>query len=922
MMKLLLFSLNKRQGYQYEKSIMNLNSNIRKAMAANPVHVKKYLSLPGILPAVLVGLLMICQNISGQTTGSMLNSEISLEVSRGTVHDIITELSENHQVQFSYDPGIIPMEKLCTLSASILTLAQILDQVFLNTRIKYTAYNSVIILSKRKEFIVSGFIENKISGERLIGATIFEHSSHTGTVSNNYGFFSMTVLEGDIILNASFVGYKTANHRIELTKDTSLVIGLEPGMEIEEVSVSARMKREELTSSEISVEKIAVQSLKTIPVLLGEGDVLKMMQYLPGIQFGTETSSGLVVRGGNPEQNLILLDGAPVYNSNHAFGLFSVFNPDAIKNVSLIKGGFPARYGGRLSSVIDVRMNEGNMKEFSGNATIGTIASKFNIEGPIIKDKSSFNISARRTYVDLLLPKKFKEDEDIPMFSFYDLNAKLNYKLSRKDRLFLSFYAGHDRFTEEESYTSDDGNFFEFDNNQANWGNKTLLTRWNHLFSNKLFSNLSLVYTKYEVRIDVEDDEKEFDDYYYSAVIYNSGIQDLSVLYDVDYYPHAKHKIKFGSNYIYHTFNPGVLRKVSQDYYFLDGEKYYTASGNVDEINRNPLINASEFRAFMEDDFILGEKYFINTGLHYSGFYVHDVYYSSLEPRISATRTLTDDISVKAAYSRMKQYLHLLTHSGMGLPTDLWMPVTARVKPQYSNQYTLGMVYHINESYKLNVETYYKSLHQIYAYKEGVDYLSANNSWESNIAMGNGRSFGTEFMIRKSSGKLDGWMSYTWSKTDRKFEELNYSKSFPYKYDRTHQLNTVLKYAFNEKFSLNASWIYATGMAYTLSTSKYTSLLNLYNWNSPNRPSGFIDAIDNRNNIRMPDYHRLDLALSYHKAKQKVSTTWLLSVYNVYNRFNPYLSYWDDDMGDLGKRKVKQVALFSVIPALSVRLEF
>ncbi|KPK82659.1 MAG: hypothetical protein AMS27_14385 [Bacteroides sp. SM23_62_1] len=787
---------------------------------------------------------------------------------------------------------------------------------------KFTEFNDLIILSRLKKYTASGFIEDMETGERLIGATLFEYHSQKGTVSNNYGFFSLTTTEGEVILMVSYVGYQPESLKFILAKDTSLVIRLIPGAEIEEVSITSQNLKREINSSVISMNKITISSINNLPTLLGEGDIMKTMQFLPGIQFGSEASSGLVVRGGSPEQNLILLDGAPIYNSNHAFGLFSVFNSDAIKNLSLIKGGFPARYGGRLSSVIDVRMKEGNTKEYHGSLNVGTIASKFTLEGPIIKEKSSFIISARRTYVDLLLPRSFKEESDIPGFWFFDFNSKINHQLTKKDRLYLSFYMGKDRFTEEERFKSNDGSYRDDENSMADWGNRTSLLRWNHLFNSRLFSNLSVFFSTYGLTIDINEDEKSDNYFKYQAHIYNSGIKDISMQLDFDYYPVATHELKFGTNYIYHTFNPGELRKITTEYYDVDGVKTYPPSGNIDDISRNDPIYAHEFRAFMEDDFTFSGKFNTNIGIHYSGFLVDGQYYHSLEPRISASYPVTENMAVKGAYSRMKQYIHLLTHSGMGLPTDLWLPVTPLVKPQYSNQYTTGMVYVINDIYKLNIEGYYKSLHQIYEYSEGTDYLAANNTWENNIEMGSGRSYGIEFMLGKHVGKLGGWISYTYSKTDREFEEINNGKPFPYKYDRTHQANTVIKYTINSHLSVNACWIYATGMAYSLATQKYSSLFNLYTWNAPYNPSENIDVYKERNNARMPDYHRLDISVIYHNKGEKMGHTVNFSIYNTYGRFNPYLIYWDDDNSDYGKRKLKQVALFTIIPSLSYKLDF
>ncbi len=869
---------------------------------------------------ILLMLFLLSGNASAQDKDTILKIPIQLSTNQGTIHEIINELMNTHHVNFSYDPKIIPHEKQITLEITNQNLEGILSQAFKGTDVKFTAMEDIIVLSKRKKYTISGFIEDEKSGERMIGASIIEYPSQRGTVSNNYGFFSRTTMEGEVIIHISYVGYTSLTEKFDLKRDTAIIWKLSPGMEIAEVKISANGLENKLNNSEVGVENINMRSISTLPSLMGEGDIMRVMQYLPGIQFGTEASTGLVVRGGSPEQNLILLDGIPVYNSNHAFGLFSVFNSDAIKNLKLYKGGFPARYGGRLSSVIDVRMKEGNMKKIQGSVNIGLIASKITLEGPLLRDKVSFIISARRTYIDLFLPET--GDSDIPGFHFYDINSKINYKLSQKDRLYLSFYLGNDEFTEQEKYNDPYTTYKDRECNLAVWGNKTSLLRWNHIYSSKLFSNLSLLFSEYGLKIKVDEKEKSYYDYKYEATIYNSGITDLSANLDFDYYLNPSNDIKFGMNYIYHSFNPGKLHKISEEYYYTAEGKIYPPTGNIDDKSSNDPIYAHEFRTFIENDFTLRGWLYANLGVHYSGFLVQGKYYSSLEPRISVSFPLTNDLTIEGAYSRMRQYIHLLTHSSMGLPTDLWLPVTPEVKPQYSNQYSFGLTYSRNAMYELNMEGYFKSLHQIYAYKEGVDYLSTDNSWERNIELGSGRSYGIACTLRKQIGKLSGWFSYAYSKTDRQFEEVNFGKSFPYKYDRRNQVNTVAKYAFTENFSVNATWIYATGMAYSLSTAKYSSLFNLYNWNAPDNPASYIDVYENRNNKRMPAYHRLDISVEHFKQRKRIARTWNLTVYNVYGRFNPYLIYWDEDKIDYGTRKIKQVALFSVVPSISCRIEF
>ena len=878
---------------------------------------------PAIVLMAFFSLWIFLPVIYCQPGGDLLNRTIHLVTTEASIGEILTDLTDNQKIYFSFDPGLIPLDRKPAFIEQDQSLGVLLSQLFKGIDIKYTVVEDMIVLSRPNRYTISGFVEDAETGERLIGANIIVSNTGKGTISNNYGFFSLTLSEGDLLLKISYVGYKSIVRPVLLQKDTTVLFRLESGVEIEEVVITSYNNSEEIRSSSISVNRISVKSMESLPSLLGEADVLKMLEFLPGVQFGSEASSGIVVRGGSPEQNLILLDGVPIYNSNHAFGLFSVFNSDAIKSLSLFKGGFPARYGGRLSSVIDVRMKEGNTREFHGNVNIGTIASKFTLEGPVIKNRSSFLLSARRTYVDLLLPASFQSKNDIPEFYFYDINAKINTRISENDRIFLSFYMGHDQFKEEDLFTEEDGSMIDNEINKGIWGNRTLLARWNHIYSKKLFSNLSVLHSDYGLTIDLFEEDEYNHIYESSSAVYHSGITDLSVNLDFDYYPVPNHKVKFGTSYFYHTFNTGELDKHTVEYEEVDGTKIFNPTGNVDETMYNDPVYASEFQAFLEDDFSLGENWYTNVGLHFSGFIVDDANYFSLEPRFSTSYSLSDRFAIKGAYSRMKQYLHLMTHSGMGLPTDLWLPVTSIVKPQYSNQYTLGFVSVLNESYKLTIETYYKALHQIYAYREGVDYLAADNSWETNIELGTGSSYGIEFMLSRTLGKLGGWITYTYSKTERQFETINNGEPFPYKYDRTHQINLVSTYAFNPHLSLNATWIYATGMAYTLSTEKYVSLYRLYNWNMP--PGGttdYIDEYESRNNARMPDYHRLDLSLSYRKQFKRLNTIWNLSIYNVYNRFNPYLIYWDNDVNDDNRRKQKQVALFTVIPSFSIRFEF
>ncbi len=769
------------------------------------------------------------------------------------------------------------------------------------------------------KYCIHGYLEDGVTGERLIGATVYDTVSRLGTVTNNYGFFSLTLPQSKVVVEFSYIGYQLHTMASDLTGDTTISIQLVPGIGLNEVEVVARTWNNKLRSSGISMDRMSINTISQIPAVLGEVDVMKALEFLPGVQLGSEMSTGINVRGGSPEQNLILLDGVPVYNVNHAFGLFSVFNPDAIKSVTLIKGGFPARYGGRLSSVVDIRMREGNMQALHGSLTLGLISSKLTMEGPIIKNKTSFLISARRTYADYILKLFNDPEEGFPSFFFYDINAKINHIINDNNRLYFSIYTGNDRFKFDEEEDLGEYSSVGYDREDFNlkWGNITSLLRWNHVYNNKLFSNLTVLFSKYRMSISVNEYRKIRTAYNNSMIDYFSGIQDYAIKLDYDYYPWSSHDIKFGAEYAYHKFDPGELSRVMESYYATPlGERVYDPFGNASITGSNDPIYASEIRAYIEDDFSPLNRIKINTGVHLSGFFVDQTFYASFEPRFSMNYSIQGNLSLKAAYSRMQQYIHLMTYSNLGLPTDLWLPVTSKVKPQYSDQYTLGMVYQLNEMFQLNVEGYYKTLNRIYAYKEGADYLSVNNVWQDNIEIGRGWSYGAEMQLNKDLGKLTGWLSYTYSKTRRQFSHINNGDPFPYKYDRTHQINLVMQYQLSKSISINTAWVYASGAAYSLASLKYTSMFNIFNWNSPNYGEDYSDIsyYESRNNHRMPDYHRLDISMMWVKHK-KTTKTVIIGVYNVYNRFNPFMMYLDND-------RIKMVALYSVIPSINFKLDF
>ncbi len=762
-----------------------------------------------------------------------------------------------------------------------------------------------------QKYTISGYIEDKATGERLLSANVYNPETYQGVITNNYGFYSLTLNRGAQKLTYSFVGYQAQTIDINLLKDTIINIILNPIINLDEIVISAEQAKSAVRSTQISMTELSAKDIKSIPVLLGEVDVLKALQLLPGVQSGNEGTSGIYVRGGGPDQNLILLDGVPVYNANHLFGFFSVFNPDAISNVKLIKGGFPARYGGRLSSVLDIRMKDGNNKNFAAEGSVGLISSKLTVEGPIIKDKTSFIVSGRRTYIDALAQPLIRwsnarngNGNTTGGYYFYDVTAKINHRFSDKSRLFLSTYLGRDQ-----AYLriKDKGSSYLYEDDFGlGWGNVTTALRWNYVVSPKLFSNTTLTYSKYNFVTGLESSQTENDvlkDRF--AFSYDSGIYDWAGKIDFDYLPDPNHSVKFGYNHIFHTFSPGVtVFQVGGE-----GMEIDTTFGNQD-------IFAQELELYIEDDWQIGTRFKANFGIHGSAFNVQDSSYFSLQPRFSARFMINENMSVKAAYSHMTQYIHLLSNSGIGLPTDLWVPSTALIKPQKSVQYAFGLVYEVQDGIEISLEGYYKTMDNLIEYKEGASFFSFGGGWEDKLEFGEGNAYGLEFLARKQFGKTTGWIGYTLSWANRRFDNISFGEWFPYRYDRRHDVSIVFMQQIKENIDLGITWVYGTGNAVTLPLEKYGSMSSFwYDFMYFND----IEHFENRNNYRMPAYHRLDIGLNFHKETKWGTRTWSVGAYNTYNRKNPFFLDFDEEYVADGPNNVvlKQYSLFPIIPSIS-----
>lgn len=767
------------------------------------------------------------------------------------------------------------------------------------------------------------------SKETLIGATVFDRNSGKGCATNNYGFYTLTLDQGGVDLQVSYVGYTQQNKAIDLKENLSINFLLETNTTLDEVVVEATRATVSARSPQMSVVELPVQQIKSIPTLFGEADVLKAIQLLPGVQNGSEGSAGMYVRGGGPDENLLLLDGVPVYNVNHALGFFSVFNPDALKNVTLYKGSFPAHFGGRLSSVVDIRMKEGDMQKYHGNVSVGLISSKLNVEGPIVKDKLSFNLSFRRTYGDLLIkPTLWIASAISPDMSklragynFYDLNAKLNWKISDKDRLYLSFYTGDDAISFGVRYKDYENDGVQYTNNMGlgwRWGNKVASLRWNHVMSQKLFMDASVNYTQYRHRLTMDMNDERFYEQYNQTVkdefnmAYKSGINDLTAKVDFDYTPLPNHEIRFGGNYTYHMFRPEV-----QSAKMVTGDQ--TA---IDTTMSASNVYAHETALYAEDNMTLGDIFRVNAGVHYSTFTVDGKTYQSVQPRLSASVMLASNLSLKAGYAYMTQYVHLLSNSSLSLPTDLWVPVTKNIVPMNAHQVSLGAFYELPKLFDISLEGYYKTMDNLIEYKDGASFFGSSDTWENKVCMGKGWAYGVELLVQRSFGKTTGWVGYTWAHAKRQFDregmEINGGKVFPAKYDRRHDLSITVQHKFSDRFDLSGTWVFSSGNCGTLGTQVYEGLMDEWGY----FPS--INALE-RNNFRMGNYHRLDLSVNFHKQKKHGIRTWNISVYNVYNHKNPFIVYTDygwDEATQTEKKRLMQASLFPIIPSVSYSYKF
>lgn len=717
---------------------------------------------------------------------------------------------------------------------------------------------------------IAGFIKDAENNEALIGSYVVDTCLSIGTSSNNYGYYNLIISKQPTVLSFSFIGYKTSKLTVNCKKDTIINIFLTKDNTLNEVLVKGNYNTQDAKYS--GVERMDAKTINALPAIMGVPDLLKSLTLLPGVSFGNEATSGFFVRGSSSDQNLLLLDGVPLYNPYHLYGYFSVFNVDAINSATLYKGAVPAKFGGRLASVLDVQMHEGNSKRFKSKLTLGTVLTKALIEGPIIKDKTSFSITARRSMLDVYPQymsslisffngmSQASDGMDVSQYYFADYNLKVNHKLDDKNRLFMSFYRSDDYYNNQDTLLALQ--------DEKRWVNTIISTRWNKIYSKNLFSNLSVYHSRYKYNTKKSIFYNQAESYPENSIAYVSEIMDFSGKMDFDY-RFKQHRIMFGGQYINQTYKPAIttINKSS-------------SNSNLDT-TYHASINNNTVKFYLEDEYPLFDKLTLNTGLHASLYFNSNMLYPSLQPRLSLNFKPLKKVSIKASYTRMVQYTHLLSNTWSGDPSDMWVPSTQLIKPENANQLEIGISYS-PKKWKFSASVYAKNMNHLIEYKEGASYFNTQSDWQSKVETGTGKVYGFEFSIKKEYGKLTGLMSYAYSKSTRQFEALNRGQTFDYTYDRPHQMSLALVYSFNKRWSISSNWVFASGQPFTVADTylihnlKHENLYKQYN---------------SINNARMPNYHRLDVGLNYTKSFKQFNYSIGTGIYNAYGRSNPNYVY-------------------------------
>ncbi|MGB3849965.1 MAG: TonB-dependent receptor [Tunicatimonas sp.] len=857
-----------------------------------------------------------------------LDESVALSATNPAVQQLFEQLKATQGLRLAYSESYLNLEQRVRLPSAEPTIRELLDAIGQATNTTYELRNGQIIFRKRQAtYTISGYIRDAASGEDLIGASIWRHSSRAsdpsaeitlGTSSNAYGFYSLTLPATDTLrLRCSYVGHAPQVFTVALRQDTIVNWKLS-----DETLAEVTVRSAPYASAPVQMNlPVAVPALLQVPTLLGEVDLMKGLQRLPGVGSGTDGSAQLYVRGSSPDHNLLLLDGVPIYNATHLFGFFSVFNADAINNVSFYKGGFPARYGGRLASVVDVQLKEGSREKLQGASATGLLSSRLMLEGPLFNKNMSFLVSGRYGHPGPItrLISAVTGEANSSLYSFYDLTAKLNYSLSHRNQFYLSTYVGQDHLGNEYSYSNSgfgqDEERDERAKERIRWGNRTTALRWNHVYHHRLFSNVTLTHSRYrfvlreEERAEVRRPGVPLFTYQVDKQR-RSEIRDLAAKVDFDYLPHPNHHVRFGSSVISHTFQPNTidLRYHTNEQVALD-----TAYGNRPQ-------RGVESDIYAEDEIQLTPLVTMNAGLRLGGFWVDGATYWRAQPRLSVQYQPSGATVWQVSYARMAQFMHLLANPALNLPTDQWLPTTRRLAPETAQQWTLGYQRKLGAAYTFQAEAYYKDLRNIIEYKEGgFELYDDVLDWEDRVASGRGRSYGLELLGQRTTGRLTGWLGYTLARSERQFSELNDGAWFPFRYDHRHQIDFGGVFHWKERVDVSWGWGLASGFAVTLPTVAFTEVVpSDYDYGARQRV-----VFGARNGQRTRATHRLDVSISFRKPKRWGERTWEFGLYNAYSRRNPFMiSFYGRRWNDNDIFTFYQTSLFPVLPMVSYRFKF
>lgn len=912
---------------------------------------------------ITIKFLIVISFIIIPTSVTAQKKHITIEEKNITLKKAFELIEQQTDYSIAYGQSKINLEKKISLSLKNVCLGKALHEILKETDhiYKINGYHIILIPeeeTKKKNTKKAALSKQVISGRVVDVETkkpveyinvILLNDSSKGATTDSLGYFAISnVTKGAYDLKISLLGYKPTIFYNMSGKDLLLEISLkEHSHHLNEVIITGESKAENLIQSpQMGKLSLSQTEIKNIPVIFGEADVIKALQTQPGVAAGTEGLAGMYVRGGNGDDNLYMMDGHPLYQINHLGGLFSAFNTEAIKEVNFFKSAFPARYGGRLSSVVNVVSKDGDLKEYHGAAMIGLTSGSFNIGGPIIKNKTSFNASVRRSWLDVIsipalaiINKKKEADGEktVARYAFTDLNLKLKHHFNNRSEAYINFYFGQDilRFGKEEFYKIENEYYQKEDINKLKWGNILVASGWKYRYNNKLSSDITASYVNYssDLRRNIYDiSGQQGTDSYENISIENltrNGINDFSLKADFNYVPTSAHTILFGANFTHHRFRPEYVKSISNVENFIS-----------DNVNSNQALPANEFSIYIEDEWKIIPALSANMGIRMGLFDVQEKSFLSVDPRFSTRLLLSPHLSLKASYSRMNQYMQQVSESYISLPTDFWVPVTKRQKPLTSDQISAGIYYNYNNAYSFSIEGYYKWMDNLLDYKDGYTFLPNGINWEDKLTSGRGWSYGTELIITKEKGKLTGHIGYGLMWSDRKFKEINEGKKFPSRYDNRHKLNIVANWKVNKKIELNASWIYMTGNRFTLSLENY--LEAQYSGLPPeliptdiSSISG-VDYYEQKNNFRLPSYHRLDMGINIYQPKKKGRMgIWNVSVYNTYCRMNPISVSKEIDYifpiimdGSANPRNLpadksfKTFSIFPIIPSVSYTYKF